>query len=198
MNTYKDKIKGKEMKHYEIEMLIDEITPCLRDNQNNTYIDTEYETIEHISSKAASMMRKYEKWNFDWSDPDLDDCSIYALYVKGSKQTQGLIACREYKDQNQTKGYIEVVLAEANPKNVGKDGKYKGVGAHLFSIASKLSLDLGYDGYVTFISKTDLVQHYIEELHAKVLFGANMQLDPEASKRLVEIYNKKARDMNDE
>ena len=186
------------MRHYEIKIIIDEITPCLKDNQSNTYVDTDYEIIDHISSSTALHMRKYEKWEFDWSDPDLDDCSIYALFVKGTKQTQGLIACREYKNQKQTKGYIEVALAEANPKNVGKDGKYKGVGAHLFSIASRLSLDLGYDGYVTFISKTNLVQHYIDELHAEVLFGSNMQLGTEASKRLVEIYDKKARDMDNE
>lgn len=151
-----------------------------------------------ISPATASQMQKYEKWNFNWSDPDLDDCSVYALYVKGSKQTQGLIACREYKDKNQTQGYIEVALAEANPKNVGIDGRYKGVGAHLFSIASRLSFDLGYDGYVTFVSKTDLVQHYIDELQAEVLFGSNMQLGTDASRRLVNIYNKKAGDMHDE
>ena len=186
------------MRYYEIEIIIDEITPCLRDNRNNTYVDTTYDKIEHITSVTASQMQKYEKWNFDWSDPDLNDCSIYALYVEGSKQTQGLIACREYKNKNQTKGYIEVALAEANPKDVGSEGRYKGVGARLFSMASRLSLDLGYDGYVTFISKTDLVQHYIKELHAEVLFGSNMQINPEASKRLVDIYDKKAREMYNE
>ena len=120
------------------------------------------------------------------------------FHRRNGRKEQGLIACREYKDKNQTKGYIEVALAEANPKNVGLGGRYKGVGAHLFSIASRLSLDLGYDGYVTFISKTDLVQHYIKELHAEVLFGSNMQINPEASKRLVDIYDKKAREMYNE
>lgn len=185
------------MKHYETEIIIDEITPCLKDSHTNAYVDTDYEKIGHISSLTALQMQKYEKWKFDWSDSDLDDCAIYALYVKDTKQTQGLIACREYKNQNQTRGYIEVALAEANPKNVGLEGRYKGVGAHLFSIASRLSLDLGYDGYVTFVSKTDLVQHYIDELHAEVLFGSNMQLGTEASERLVKIYDKKARDMYD-
>ena len=186
------------MIHYEIEIIIDEITPCLKDSSIDEYVDTDYEKIEHISSSTASQMKKYEKWKFDWSDTDLDDCSIYALYVKGTKQTQGLIACREFKNHNQTKGYIEVVLAEANPKNVGSEGRYKGVGAHLFSIASRLSLNSGYDGYVTFVSKTDLIQHYIDKLHAEVLFGSTMQLDTEAFKRLVRIYDQKARNMNDE
>lgn len=186
------------MKHCAIEIIIDGITPCLKDNKSGAYVDTSYEEIGHMSSMTALQMQKYEKWKFDWSSADLDDCSIYALYVKGTKQTQGLLACREYKNQKQTKGYIEVVLAEANPKNVGKEGNYKGVGAHLFSIASRLSFDKGYDGYVTFTSKTNLVQHYIDELQAEVLFGTKMQLNTEASKRLVEIYDRKVEDMHNE
>lgn len=186
------------MKNYEIEIVIDEITPCLLDSKNSTYVDTNYEIIKPISRAVAAQMQKYENWKFDWSDPDLQDCQIYALYVDGSNATQGLIACREYKSKGSTLGYIEVALAESNPKNVGEDGIYKGVGAHLFSIASRLSFDLGYEGYVTFISKTDLVEHYIKTLKAEVLFDRTMQLTSKASKYLVEMYDKKARDMYDE
>lgn len=185
------------MRQYEIEIVIDEITPCLKDSTNGAYVDTNYEIIKTISSRTALEMQKYENWKFNWSDPDLQDCIIYALYVVGSKVTQGLIACREYKDFGETKGYIEVALAEANPKNVGNDGRYKGVGAHLFSIAGRLSYELGYDGIVTFISKSDLVDHYINTLHAEVLFDRNMQLTTEASKFLMDIYDKKARDMHE-
>lgn len=186
------------MQHYDIDIEIDEITPCLKDSTNNTYIDTHYEIIKPISEKDAMLMKKYEKWRFNWSDKDLCDCTIYALYVEDSGLTQGLIACREYKGRGNVDGYIEVALAEANPKNVGKTGRYKGVGAHLFSIASRLSFDLGYEGYVTFVSKSDLVEHYIEALHAEVLFDRNMQLNPDASKFLISVYDKKARDMYEE
>lgn len=185
------------MKRSKIKLFIDEVTPCLRDSLNDTYVDTVYEKIDHISSSTALQMKKYEKWEFDWSDSDLDDCTLYALYVKDVRGTQGLIACREYKNSGNTKGYIEVPMVEANPKNVGSKGRYKGVGAHLFSIACRLSFELGYDGYVTFVSKTDLVQHYIDELHAEILFDSNMQLGTEASKRLIEIYDRKARNMDD-
>lgn len=186
------------MKNYEIEIIIDEITPCLLDSKDNAYVDTNYEIIKPISHEVAAQMQKYEKWKFDWSDQDLQDCSIYALYVDGSSITQGLIACREYKNKGNTLGYIEVALAESNPKNVGENGRYKGVGAHLFSIASKLSFDLGYEGYVMFISKTDLVEHYIKTLKAEVLFDRTMQLTSSASKYLVEMYDRKARDIYDE
>lgn len=186
------------MKNCGINIIIDEITPCLKDNKNNTYVDTNYEIIKPISKVTARQMQKYEGWQFDWSDRELANCIIYALYVENSKSTQGLIACKEYKNRGNVKGYIEVVLAEANPKNVGENGIYKGVGAHLFALASKLSFDLGYEGYVMFMSKTDLVQHYSETLHAELLYERIMQLDTRASEYLVSVYDKKARDKHEE
>lgn len=185
------------MKRYEISIYIDEITQCLLDSKTDRYVDTEYEKINSISTKTAENMKNFEKWKFDWSAPDLSDCDICALYVKGSKMTQGLLACREIKPRGNTEGYIEIVLAESNPKNVGSSGRYKGVGAHLFAIASKLSMDLGYEGYVQFVSKTGLVEHYQETLHADLLFDRVMMLAPKASQYLIDAYNEKARDKNE-
>ena len=48
------------------------------------------------------------------------------------------IVCREYKSTAKVGGYIEIALVEANPRNVGEKGRYKGVGAHLFAIASQI------------------------------------------------------------
>lgn len=185
------------MKKFEIDIYIDEITPCLLDSKNMVYVDTEYEKIPKISTKTAADMIKLEKWKFDWSDPLLNDCDIYALHTDGSKATQGLIACREIKSQKGAEGYIEVVLVESNPKNVGEEGRYKGVGAHLFAIASKLSMELGYEGYVYFVSKTDLVEHYEETLHATLIGDRKMLLSSEASQYLIDVYNEKARNVNE-
>ena len=48
------------------------------------------------------------------------------------------IVCREYKNTAKVGGSIEIALVEANPRNVGEKGRYKGVGAHLFAIASQI------------------------------------------------------------
>lgn len=185
------------MKQYELEIVIDEMTPCLLDHKSGTYVDTTYELVNSISPKTAMDMQKYEGWKFNWSDEELNDCAIYALYAENSKVTQGLIACREYKDKGDVKGYIEIALAEANPRNVGEHGRYKGIGAHLFAIACQLSIDCGYDGYVTFISKTGLIEHYIKTMHANVLFDRHMELTPEAAKFLIDTYYEKARDKSE-
>ena len=75
------------MKNCGINIIIDEITPCLKDNRNNTYVDTNYEIIKSISKVTARQMQKYEGWQFDWSDRELANCIIYALYVENSKVT---------------------------------------------------------------------------------------------------------------
>lgn len=50
-----------------------------------------------------------------------------------------MIALKHIRDQY----YTHIDIVEAAPFNVGHAGKYKGVGAHLFAIACKLSWDEG-------------------------------------------------------
>lgn len=52
--------------------------------------------------------------------------------------------------------------------------------------------------YKRSMSKTDLVQHYLETLHAELLYERIMQLDTRASEYLVSVYDKKARDKHEE
>ena len=77
---------------------------------------------------------------------------------------------------------------EAAPFNVGKDGKYKGVGAHLFAIACKLSWDVGNEGYVQFTAKSDLVDHYQKTLQAKAIDWHNMYIDSYGAVALINKY----------
>ena len=61
----------------------------------------------------------------------------------------------------------------------------------MFAIACKESWDSGNEGYVVFESKTALVNHYIEKLHAKILSGGarpRMMLDPYAALYLIGKY----------
>ena len=68
--------------------------------------------------------------------------------LEGSEDVQGRIALKHIRDQY----YTHVDIVKAAPFNIGKTGKYKGVGAHLFAIACKLSWDTGNEGYVEMIS----------------------------------------------
>ena len=90
---------------------------------------------------------------------------MYELLLKDDSEVQGMIALKHIRDQY----YTHVDIVEAAPFNVGSEGMYRGVGAHLFAIACKLSWESGNEGYVQFTAKTDLVNHYKQTLNAKAI-----------------------------
>lgn len=97
---------------------------------------------------------------------------------------QGMIALKHIRDQF----YTHVDIVEAAPENIGHLGKYKGVGAHLFAIACKLSWDVGNEGYVQFTAKTNLVEHYRETLGARNIDSQKMFIDSYGALKLIKTY----------
>ena len=104
--------------------------------------------------------------------------------MENDDTVQGRIALKHIRDQY----YTHVDIVEAAPFNVGRKGKYKGVGAHLFAIACKLSWDAGNEGYVQFTAKTDLVPHYVEMLNAKCIDWHTLYIDSYGAIALINKY----------
>ena len=81
-------------------------------------------------------------------------------------------------------------LLENAPFNIGKTKRYVGVAGNLVAFACKRSFERGDEGYVTFVSKSQLVKHYQEMLGAKVIFARNMVIEKDAAIKLVTHYFK--------
>ena len=79
-------------------------------------------------------------------------------------------------------------LLENAKFNIGKEKIYTGVAGNLVAFACKLAFDRGYDGYISFVSKTKLVEHYKETLGAKIFGGNRMYIDTFESLRLFKRY----------
>lgn len=168
----------------EIDISIDNLTECLVRRDTGETVDTEYELVAYkITSKMAVQYKK-EGWNFDWSVPQRDGCEVYELFVGGDDRPQGRVAIKHIPSEYFT--YLELI--EAAPENIGHNGVYEGVGAHLFAIACKHSFEAGNDGYVQFEPKTKLIKYYQEKLGAKIISGSSMYLDTEAARILVDKY----------
>ena len=168
----------------EVDIEIDGLTNCLVNRATGEECDTQYRLISKTITKADAENLKAEGWLFDWSIPHSNGYEIYELLIKGSEECQGLIALKHIRDQL----YTHVDVVESAPKNRGKNGKYQGVGAHLFAIACKLSWDVGNEGFVQFKAKTDLVEHYRETLNAKNIDAQNMYIDSYAALNLIKTY----------
>ena len=168
----------------EIDIQIDSLTNCLVCRETGEQFDTEFRLVLKTISKKDAVALQRKGWKFDWRIPHQQDYEVYELLLKDDTQVQGMIALKHIRDQF----YTHVDIVEAAPENIGHLGKYKGVGAHLFAIACKLSWDVGNEGYVQFTAKTNLVEHYRETLGARNIDSQKMFIDSYGALKLIKTY----------
>mgnify|MGYP000864930312 CR=1 FL=1 len=171
-----------------INIYIDSLTDCLVDAATGEIFNTEYHRITKPISRQEAAKLKKDGWKFDWSVPFKKGYEVYTLHILGNEAIQGMIALQHHCSEYYT--YVDIV--EAAPANIGKTGKYKGVGAHLFAIACKLSWDAGNEGYVQFVAKTDLIEHYKSTLNAQCIDWHTMYIDSYGAIELIKKYFKEA------
>ena len=64
-----------------------------------------------------------------------------------------------------------MTLLESSPENVGRDKRFERIAGCLLSYAVRLSLSLDFEGCLTLLSKTDLIDHY-EKKYMFLPFGS--------------------------
>lgn len=165
-----------------IEVIIDELTPCLVHRESGEHYKTTYKPFSYSDLKNLTKKKGWKK--FDWKQElSTPTRRVFKLMVIGSDEIQGLISFEI------AEGYIYVFLVENASWNIGSSTQiFKGVGAHLFAIACKFSFELGFEGVVAFTSKTNLIDHYQKNLGAERLGGHNMAIGSAAAKHLVDKY----------
>lgn len=173
-----------------ITVVIDAMTPCLKDAISGELIDTEV-----IQIVRKSFLKKYNKkngWYVNWAEL-LDDNEVYALVVEGSVDIQGLVALR--KDDETKSVYIAwMCTGPENNKLIVETPKYIGVGGHLFAIAADKSKQYGYEGFLHgYAANETLMNHYIKELRAEYLPSLNhpyhIVVNELSAKEIMEVYD---------
>jgi hypothetical protein len=167
-----------------MDISIDKFSPCLENAKTGEIIETFFSKADFTELK--SLQKK--GWNFNWTSKQLNNCEIYKLNITGDRQIHGLVAIQDFpKDKA-----VYVNIAESAPHNLGKSKQYNGVGGHLFAIAAKRSIDLGYDGFLFMDAKNmKLVEHYKKSLGAAFIgmpHQYRMAIDEKAAKKLIEKY----------
>jgi hypothetical protein len=130
---------------------------------------------------------KKEGWLFDWKaefkKPDRD---VYKLTIVNNQTViQGLISLFVNID------HVYMHLIESAPFNKGKDKVYVGVPGNLVAFACKLSFQRGFQGYLSFLSKTNLINHYERTLGAAHVGGNLMIINTISALRLINKYFEK-------
>lgn len=166
-----------------LDFLIDKLTNSI---ENVVTGDSFATDISLLKSSDLKNITKKNNWLFDWKQefkkPEKD---VFKLtIVNNSEIIQGLI-CLEVK-----KDHVYMHLVESSPFNKGKTKVYDGVPGNLVAFACKLSFQRGHDGNVSFVSKTQLINHYEKSLGAIHFGGRLMIIETKSALRLINKYFK--------
>jgi hypothetical protein len=129
---------------------------------------------------------KKNGWNFNWRDefkePERD---VYKLTIVNNQNIiQGLVSLEVKED------HVYMHLVESAPFNKGKNKIYTGVAGNLVAFACKLSFQRGHNGNVSFLSKTQLIEHYEKTLGAIHFGGRIMIIETNTALKLINKYFK--------
>jgi hypothetical protein len=168
---------------YLLDFEIDKLTDSILNRISGDSFQTE---ISLLTKSDLKIMVKQSGWSFDWKyEFSQLDREIYKLTIINNPEViQGLISLAVKPD------HVYLYLLESAPFNIGKNKLYEGVPGNLVAFACKLSFQRGGEGFVSFESKTKLIEHYVHSLGAQYFGGQLMVIDSIAAKKLVEKYFK--------
>lgn len=166
----------------ELDFWVDKLTNSIENTISKEVFDTSVTLVTPKDSKQI----KRKDWAFDWqAELKVQDPHVYKLTtVQNPQIIQGLISLTDKGD------HFFMALIENATFNKGKKKLYSGVAGNLVAFACKLSFERGYEGVVSFISKTQLIEHYRQTLGAKIFAGNRMFIDTSEALTLVTKYFK--------
>lgn len=173
----------KPTKIIEADFEIDKLTNSIENALTGEVFDTE---VKRLYLHESNQIKKTD-WVFEWHKEFLDPTKeIYKLTtINNPKIIQGLICFQDKQD------HLFLPLIENAKFNKGKSKVYKGVAGNLVAFSCKISFEKSYDGVVSFIAKSKLIEHYRLTLGAKQFGSSNrMFIDTKESLALVKQYFK--------
>lgn len=151
------------------------------DVQNNRKIKAEI-----ILADKVKMPLKKDGWNFNWRQViKNDNTTTFILRLAEPPQTvEGVLQLR-IEDEMLIMDLIEIA-----PHNIGQKKRYENVAGCLISYACRESFKIegSYKGFLSFVSKTDLINWYSKKYGGTQAIGQKMYIDPETGLKLIEEY----------
>ena len=152
-----------ETKIHEIDVWIDDFTPCLKDNLTGEVVNTEV-----IRIRRKSFLSKFNRksgWYVNWGKI-VEEYEVYALVLEGTVDIQGLVALKR-NDELKAMYIAWMCTAPQNNPQMYDAPKYAGVGGHLFAIAGSESMKAGFGGAIYgYAANQKVLEHYMEKMQA--------------------------------
>ena len=161
---------------------VDKLTNSIENAISGEVFDT---LIIRLKTTDATSIKKTE-WAFNWHNELKDETKqVYKLTtISNPTIVHGLISLTDKGD------HIYMDLIESAKFNRGINKLYRGVAGILVAFGCKMSFEKQYDGIVSFIAKTQLIEHYEQTLGAKLFGGNRMFIDTKEALILTNKYFK--------
>ena len=171
----------KSKKEIGLDFIIDKLTNSIENVVTGDSFATDVSILTQQDLKAMS---KTNGWVFDWKSEFKNPLrDTYKLtIVNNSTIIQGLISLEIKPD------HVYMHLIENAPFNKSKGKMYAGVAGNLVAFACKLSFQRGHQGNVSFVAKTQLIDHYQKTLGAFHFGGRLMVIETKAALVLINKY----------
>ena len=164
-----------------LDFLVDKLTRSIENVVSGDSFSTD---ISVIDTQDLKTLTKKNGWLFNWkTEFAKKERDIYKLTIINNPSViQGLISLEVKED------HVYMHLVENAPFNQGKNKMYSGVAGNLVAFACKLSFQRGHEGNIAFISKTQLIEHYVKTLGAIHFGGRLMIIETKAAVKLINRY----------
>ena len=166
---------------YHLDIRIDKLTNSILNTISGDSFPTDVHPLTKVDLKNVT---KKTGWLFSWAtELKFKDRQVFKLTIRDNPNIiQGLASISDYND------HYYLHLVESAPFNLGKNKLYEGVPGNLFAFTCKTAWDKGYQGFVSFTSKTKLIEHYETSLGATHVGGHKMVIFPHDALKLIRKY----------
>lgn len=129
-------------------------------------------------------LKRVKGWKFNWHE--LSKYKNSKIYKLQTTKIEGLLLIQFLEED-----FFEMKNIEVAPTNFGSKGKYINAAQLLMAYACLLSFEFNkgpYQGYLSFISKGELIDYYIEKYNAELIFRERMQINPINGLKLIKTH----------
>jgi len=136
-----------------------------------------------VGTKAIPL--KKNGWNFNWRQLTKEGEVFVLRTLDSFEQIEGALCIKIVHEM------LVMEALELAPHNIGqKDKRYDYVTGCLIAFACRESFKIkgDYNGFLTFVSKTNLIKWYSEKYGAELALGQRMFIDWENGEILIDKY----------
>lgn len=137
--------------------------------------------IRVLTKSEVESLKSHKQFSFDWSLEK--ENAVYQINRKGEKEILGLISLIDYPSELR----IHINLIESAKSQRGKIKTIKNIPGCLIAMSCKLSFSKGYDGFVSLVPKTKLVNYY-HQTYGFIGVGTQMAVFEQTAQLIIEKY----------